>query len=43
MEKKKIFENPEAIVVNFVDDVILTSGPGDPEGQSYDDWGNGGN
>ena len=43
MEKKKIFENPEAIIVNFTDDIILTSGPDDPEGQPYDDWTGGSN
>lgn len=44
MEKKKNFIYPEAIIISFDDeDIILTSGPDDPEGQDYDDWYGGNN
>ena len=36
---KKMFECPEAIVIEFYnDDIILTSGTGEGPGQEYDDW-----
>ena len=38
-EKKKAFEYPEAIIIEFNDeDVIATSGPGEGPGQPTDDW-----
>ena len=38
MEKKKQFELPEVIIIEFDNkDIILTSGPGDPLGYD-DDW-----
>ena len=42
MENKKKFENPEAVIVEFIDnDIIMTSGPGGTPGQDYDDWDTG--
>lgn len=42
--KKKNFEQPEAIIIEFNnEDIIFTSGTGEAPGQSYDDWGGGGN
>ncbi len=39
MEKKNIFEKPEAILVSFEkEDIILTSGPGD-QCDPDDQWG----
>ena len=40
MEKKNIFEVPEAIVIDFNEnDIIVTSGYGDSE-DPYQEWNN---
>ena len=42
MEKKKNFECPKAVVIEFSNEDIMTTsgGPGAPKGQNFDDWGN---
>lgn len=44
MEKKKYFEIPRAIIIEFgIEDIMTSSGDrgvGDAPFQEYDDWGN---